>query len=308
MEKCPQNEQPLHSAILISVAECIKVQYPRLQTRLLTWGEFDSHRCIEITRTHADIPGDRGGPITVAAVLVDDTGSAQFKVAGQVREKGNVLVDGSVDLVELKLYLESLRSSYVFCNGICPDEFKKICSGIRYSTSCLEELTNPFLRLASPKCLGWYPLRFNASQNERRDILLAVNRCTKCNEAYRVVRKTNRKNVTAMQNPDIKLKRVQHDSHYPLSLLSPASKKKRLANQKTHKFKLNQQLEKHQERIREMTIELSEEQSDELGQFVSSLNAPQLQDVFKEIEDSGGEGVARTIREAFYADQKRNSK
>ena len=57
-----------------------------------------------------------------------------------------------------------------------------------------------------------------------------------------------------------------------------------------------------------MTIELSEEHSDELGQFVSFLNAPRLQDVFKEIEESGGEGVARTIREAFYADQERNSK
>ena len=162
------------------------------------------HRNYQNSRRHTR------SPITVAAVLVDDTGSAQFKVAGQVREKGNVFVDDSVDLVELKLYLENLRSSYVFCNGICPDEFKKTCSGIRYNTSYLEVLTNPFPRQASPKCRSWYPLPFNASQNERRDIVLAVNRCTKCNEAYRVVWKSN---VTAMRNPDTKLKRVQHDSH-----------------------------------------------------------------------------------------------
>ena len=286
----------------------VRESYVFLQCRILTWGPFNHSKALEITRNRADISPENGGPTTVAAIVAHEDGMVKFSVAGKTVSETNVrIVNNGAGTSKLDDILQKLSECHIFCNGICKDEFRRVCSGIRYQTKSLIERTYPRSCLVSQKCQLWYK-RTGATKTDKEDVLNGTNRCSSCNTAYRNVRKANKRNLQVLLNDELKNKRLTHNSTYPITLLSPKSKKIRLGNQRKHKKHINRELQKHRSKIEEMTVELSDEQSGELSDFVENINEVQLEEVLGEVKETSGQDAAHAIKEAFLRDQERNSK
>jgi hypothetical protein len=106
--------------------------FPSLQCQLLQWGPYSERNAIEISRIKADLPPERGGPMSVATITIRDDLAVRFLVAGELMKTCNLTRGDSLDFDQLKALLETLSDSYVFCAGISKEEFKAVCSGIRY--------------------------------------------------------------------------------------------------------------------------------------------------------------------------------
>ena len=112
--------------------------FPKLQVRSLVCGQLSQHHAIEVSRTNADIPLQRGGPATVSVVRVTAKGKADLIVAGDVIDSvTGVLDDNLVDEAETDKLMEKLELSYVFCAGVSKDEFKSVCYSMIYMIKVL---------------------------------------------------------------------------------------------------------------------------------------------------------------------------
>ncbi len=71
---------------LKSLENTFYISYKGLQTRHLYWGANREGQCLEISRVKADIPPEKGGPMTVTYIRIYDTGIAEFCVTGDILE------------------------------------------------------------------------------------------------------------------------------------------------------------------------------------------------------------------------------
>lgn len=293
---------------LNQISSHIFKHYPWLQCRLLTWGQHKENSAIEVTRVKVDILPDRGGPTTVAKVVLFNTGSAEFCVAGDIIETVTIFSpnqqSNALDFSQLEYVLSNLGDTFVFCAGILKSEFNSVCSAVRYQSKSFEEKTFPFPRLISKKCLKWYRLRYNANKAETEAVLKGDNRCTECNTAYRDARKCHRSNVKNFS--ETRKRRIEPTSHYPIGLLSPCSKKKRLDKLKLEKKKATSQLNRFTQKLEHLEVELSEEHSLELADFINNVQDTDLDGVLDDVDENADADAAHALREAFHADQKRN--
>ena len=81
----------------------------------------------------ADIPSEKGGPISVCKVLVHDTGIGELTIASQITETFIAFSSKDTGHIylseEFKRALDNLADNFVFCSGIAEAELKVSCSG-----------------------------------------------------------------------------------------------------------------------------------------------------------------------------------
>ncbi len=211
--------------------------------------------------------------------------------------------DAYCDKVSL---LDNLGRAFVFCGGVSKVQFDLVCtSAVRHNTTCLVEKHYPFSMLVSKKCLNWYKLRHNATTEEKEAVTVGYDTCRECNNSYRSVRQTNKRNLDTWSHRPA---RVQASSTLPISLLSPSRKKQRLANINRQKKKLTSKLTRLSERVEKFSVELNDQQSQQLAEFVDQIPQSELDAAFGQAAEDAGEETADALREAFNADQAKNSK
>ena len=293
------------SGLLIKANSKIQVSYPWLQCRLLVWGKYQEKKALEVTRMRCDVLPSRGGPSTVAKILISDTGHSEFSVCGSKIETVECSPNGySIDIVKLCEMLDKLGEKFVFCAGLPYDIFKSALNGIRYTPQNIEKRDYPFDRWSSKKCLVWYALRNNATHEERMEALNGCSVCSECNSTFRTLRKTNTR-ILEKQTLDSKKRKQAADSHSPMCWLSPSSKRQRMNNLKSQKKSNHKKLQRLTEKLAEMEISLDKEQSQQLGEFTQQVDSLEVDKVVSDIEDRD---AAAGIKQAFLDDQKKSSK
>lgn len=82
--------------------------YPSLQVRLLQWGAH-KETALEITRIKADLPPQKGGPLSLASLSITCDLDYKFQVAGENLKSGSLSKGAHIDNTELK-------KLHQFCN------------------------------------------------------------------------------------------------------------------------------------------------------------------------------------------------
>ena len=178
--------KPVDLGTELSAIVGIVNDFPSLQCRQLQYGQYGLQKALEITRIKADLPPEKGGPMSVASLTILQDLTITFKVAGELITSGKIASDNAiVDLNVLKTFLQTISDTHVFCAGISKAEFKSVCSGIRYEPKCLVSRSYPFERYVAKSCLKWFPLRKNASKDEKKAAIVGDIRCSACNKVYR---------------------------------------------------------------------------------------------------------------------------
>ena len=280
--------------------------FPSLQCRLLQWGQYCEKKALEVSRIKADVPPEKGGPMSMASLIIEDDLKARFKVAGEIIKTCNLSKGDSesIDWEQLIGLLETMSDSYVFCAGISKEEFQSVCSGIRYQPKCLLPKSFPFERYISHGCVKWYKLRKNATYDEKKAVAEGDSRCAACNKVYRDVRQRNKGQLPKLTH-EAREQRTEAGSHYPISLLSPRGVKRKMYNISLEKKKRRKQIHVLSQKLKQyMEVELSEEQSSELSCFVKNVTTNDLDQAVSNENDV----TAQALKEAFLYDQQRNSK
>ena len=185
-------------------------------------------------------------------------------------------------------------------------EFQAVCSGARYVPDSVVEKNVPFNRVASKKCLKWYTLRTNATRDERNLVLEGDNRCAECNQMYPRARSTSKRNLDITLKE--RLQRTRPSSNYPIHLLSPRSKDIRLQNlqKKTRKQeKQSAQLRRYEKQMEAMSLDLSDQQSQELLEFVQAIPQKALEQVYVQATKEAGDDMSGAIQKSFENDQRK---
>ena len=124
------------SGLLLKVNCKIQVDYPWLQCCVLAWSKHQEKKALEVTRLKSDFPPDKGGPATLAKVVICYTGYGVFSVCGKDVESDECSQDGqSLDTVKR----HKLGDSFVFWAGLPGNIFKAALTGIRFTPQNLEK-------------------------------------------------------------------------------------------------------------------------------------------------------------------------
>ena len=282
----------------------IQHNYPSLQCRIVEWGRCFQQRAVEIVRMHSDLPPEKGGPMTLANIVIFPDMSAKFRVAGEDLECTEFLKENNLCWKTISDFLDLLSDTHAFCAGIQKEEFKSVCSGIRYEPQCLVLKTFPFERYIGKACKRWYKLRKNANIQERRAVEMGDARCIACNKAYRGVRHRNKSQLPKLtqQHRD---ERTSASSRYPWSLLSPRGMKRKRESVNLERRKKIKQIANLSDRLKRFEeIELEDEQSEALSTFVHQVSGEDLNAALQAENDDN----AAALKAAFLHDQERNSK
>ena len=290
---------------LQKIVSIVNVDYTYLQCRLLRWGSRGEHQALEVTKSQADIYNDKlPVPLTLAILTIKDTGIGKFHVAGDVLITQQIFnpEKSDIDIHALKELLEYFSSDYVFCAGIDKDEYEQVCSAIRYDPQNVIEKGYPYPRLIHPKCSKWFKLRHNAPAVERDCALKGEIRCPVCNERYRELRRTNKRQLDSLSSRG---SRTEAGSKYPIRFLSPKSvKKRRKSTQKVIK-RQSAQVKRLKVKLESYNVELEEEQSKELSSFLDIIGE---KDVDAAMEELGEGDNMDALKATFYEDQRKNGK
>jgi hypothetical protein len=293
------------NGFLLKYANYIDVNYPWLQYGLHTYGKYHEHHSLDISRVKADILPSQGGPLSIAHVILLDNGVLKLTICGKDMLVTSIELGASGTGV-LQTYLENLGESYVFCKGIAHDEYSSVCTNIPYVSKGVTKVEYPFPRYVSKKCQTWYKLRKNATLAEHQFVVDGTNRCSECNTSYRYLRKLQKQEVNKLSN--LRKKRTQVSSKYPISLLPPPEKKKRISNLKQARKNSEAKLQRLHKKMEGYTITVDDEQSSELVEFLDKhVTVEKVQHVLEHSENFSNEG-SHAMKEAFFKDQQRNSK
>ena len=303
---------------LKSLESCIYLSCTSVQVKKLFWGQHNQCQSLEVTRTKADITPERGGPSNVVAIRISDVGIGEFCISGNIEEtfvcftphsSGHIIISN-----ELKECLTKLSSTFVFCCGIDCRELRVACPGISLSSKRISQKESPFPRYVSTQCVQWFPLRFNASKSDQDDASKGNLRCLQCSMIFRQLRAESKKLARKLEVEgkvapilEIKKRRVEASSHYPIHLLSPASAKKRITNLRTEKLRKNMKMQRLLERIEHYNLALTNAESEELSEFLSIVQEDDIDRAHSAVLEQTSESIADTLRATFEADQKRNS-
>ena len=212
---------------LNALLDRVKKQYPHLQCRVLSYGDCGKWKSLEITRMKADVPFEKGGPLTLASVTVFEDLSSKLMVCGdEICSKELKDEEGQIDWKSVEWVLALLSSKHVYCSGVSLREFRTVCGAIRYQPKGFIKKHYPNERYVSKKCLKWYVMRSNASKAERDEITSGNGRCHECNKTYRNVRHRNKIQLPKFNRKAWEL-RTAASSNYPYALMSPRQQKRK---------------------------------------------------------------------------------
>ena len=157
------------------------------------------------------------------------------QVLSKIVEEGSV---GNID--DIKGLCEKLIDSKMqVCPGIPPEEYEGYKKVIGYDQKRVQITNDPFTRIASVKCLLWFPIpRSMGKQKMTSEIV-----CTECASLRCTLRKS-KKRLSSVPLA-VTVKRQQAESTYPLKYLSPASRKIRNMNIKCRHIKERRMIKRH---------------------------------------------------------------
>ena len=183
----------------------------------------------------------------------------------------------------------------------------------RYRSSFKKAVTKtyPYQRISSVNCLQWFQIRKSASNSERDDANKGCMRCPSGNYVFRQLRSHSRKlsNKCDLGGiEEMKKRRIESGSHYPISFLSPADLNKRLSNLRLEKLRTSLKLKRFRNKLEQYDVELSEDQSEEMSAFLTAVDDEDLDSVHDDLKKSTTTDVTDSLRAVFDTDQRRNGK
>ena len=243
--------------------------------------------------------------VSRARLLVSSTGEYEMQVLLKKTSEGELkTID---DLFEICKHL-SCSSPYKFCPGLSKKQYEKVYGDIiRYDSKSVQITSEPFSRVDSPRCDPWHNLARNASILEKDPVEVL---CQPCKKMVSYLDQRVRAAATSAQ----KVARQEPSSRCPISVLSPAGRKKRKENlmkKRAHDKKIVRKYE-HTE------ITLDDEQSDEMAEIVDIINRDSsacstLKQIFSEAQEKTKESNVKQIwksdvRKQFENDHASNGK
>ena len=141
----------------------------------------------------------------------------------------------------------------------------------------------PFIRYTSKNCLLLFLLRKNGTKEEKKEASQGSLRCKECNLTYRRSRSESKRYLEDIE--DRRAKRVKADSHYPMSLLSPNSKKKRHKALRAKNKQMNEKLRSLSKKLEEYTVQLEEDQTSERTNFLSHVQQKDIDSVYQDAQE-----------------------
>ncbi len=275
----------------------------------------DNSSYLEICRKVACVSPD-GVPYETSRVVTCAKGETYFQALNSSPELHcNIFNnDGSVDEVHYKTLLDRLSPKWHFCWGIPKDVYQNNAEYIRYTPKSYNERNYPFPAVCSVTCQKW----FEGPKKGKVQTLDNGPVCRECMTFLRNTKFSNKRNskVTAKQ----KESRTDVSSHYPMGLLSPASRTKRMSATRFKRGTDKKKISALREKLAETTVMLEEEQNKEMNSIADIINRnykDDLDKIFKEAEKKKGTQSRELLeeiwqrdcsdRQKFYEDQSKNS-
>ena len=125
------------------------------------------------------------------------------------------------------------------CPGISVEEYESYKEVIRYDQKKVHITNDPFTRIASVKCLLWFPMPRNMDKQKMTSEVV----CTECATLKRNLRKATKR--LSSVTPAVKVQHQQAESTFPLMYLSPTSLKTRKMNIKCQRIKERRMIKKY---------------------------------------------------------------
>ena len=209
-------------------------------------------------------------------------------------EKGNVTTPD-----EFKVLCEKLIDPRMkYCPGFQLQQYEEYKEIIRYDMKSVKLTDTPVKRIASAKCLLWFPLGKRGVKKEKLEESEVL--CSPCVRLLGYLRSTAQR--LSLVPPEDKVKHQQAGSFFPMKYLSPESLKRRKTNIKCTQLKERKMLNKY---VPE-DITLDDHQHAEMCQIQSSIDSiasNELESVFTEGE-SQGEHIGSTLRRVWEEDNR----
>lgn len=204
-------------------------------------------------------------------------------------------------------------SNMTVCPGISVEEYESY-KVIRYDQKNVHITNDPFTRIASVKCLMWFPVPRNTSKQKR---IASEIVCTECATLKHDLRRAAKRLSSA--TPATKVQHQQAESTYPMKYLSPASLKTRKMNIKCQRIK-ERMIKKyvpdevilddlqHQEMC-QIQSSIEESAVDELESlFTEGEQGPNVGSILRQVWESDKRSQHAASVMSFQEDQERNSK
>ena len=182
------------------------------------------------------------------------------------------------------------------CPGISVEEYESYKEVIRYDQKKVHITNDPFTRIASVKCLLWFPMPRNMDKQKMTSKVV----CTECATLKRNLRKATKR--LSSVTPAVKVQHQQAESTFPLMYLSPTSLKTRKMNIKCQRIKERRMIKKY---VPDKVI-LDDQQHQEMCQIHSSIEeiaGDELESLFVEGEQRG-QHVGSTLRQVWESDKR----
>lgn len=150
--------------------------------------------------------------------------------------------EGTIETVDNFKYLceKVSEPSMKYCPGLSVEEYEEYKQVVGYDIKSVCITEGPFKRIASKHCLLWYPMSRNMSKDNKRSYEVICRKCVGLRSQMKGAMKRS-----ATVTPEVKLRRQQANSSFPMRYLSPESLEKRKMNIKLAKYKEKRKIKKY---------------------------------------------------------------
>lgn len=271
---------------LDSQSEFVNLNYRILNT---VSGDF----FLELTHKVVDIVSNEAGPYHSARLVIGSL-TTRFIVFGNTLQTDRTECLLTHNFEGLREYLRLFTGEHRCCEGIPLEVYKLKSENVRYNVKDACQSFVPSACIRSRKCSWWFKVgRTKYFEGE------AVKICVNCRKLQYYVK--DRGNINKKSE---RSQRLSVSSHYPLSLLSPQSRSKRLGNIAKKRENQSRRIRKLKIRIKNLSIELNTEQSKEMHDAVHLISEQFRDDVEKVIGECKDESMRSQIRETWEQDRR----
>ncbi len=297
-----QPEQSTYS-LFEEIKGLLKEKRQKFCTRELENSVDITKRYLEITWTVSDFDAEdpRGpGPYSGARIVVKNDGMPYFQANHGKKEDVSCVCDGeNLDRVQMQMALEKMAPSWHPCAGIPLAEYEAATRNVGYTPKGYIQETSPFNSIFSLKCNRWFQIQRPGSYKKSSNDTYA---CHSCKDFLENVKRLNKRNDVTDKQKD---ERLKPSSRYPVHLLSPDSRKKRIENTRIHRRCDAEKLARLRGRVKQYQISLEEEQNKEMVGIVGILNTKYKDEVDKLLNaDNVGLETRQVLQEIWEHDCK----
>ncbi len=274
----------------------------------------DDSSFLEVSRKVACLSPD-GVPYETARVVTQANGQTYFQALNSSKElECNIFCgDGSINEEEYKILLDRLSAKWYFCWGIPKEVYQEKTQHIRYTPKLYKEQQYPYPAVISANCGHWF-------EGPKKGKVQTLDNGATCRECMTFLR---RMKVVEKRNSAIPAKQIESrteaSSSYPIHLLSPKSRTKRMQTISTKRQTDKKTISSLRAKLAETTVLLEEEQNNEMENISRIINEnyrKDLDSIFAEAEKKKS-GQSRELleeiwqrdcidRKTFYDDQSKN--